>query len=104
MKMNISQLQQEIKNVNLSFMQLSQQIIREDRARAVSSLGMSEEMADLVAGLSQSQLLKLSTANMFLCSFRFDDSLLLNLVGGYCKGVAAGKETQVARAAELVAA
>lgn len=102
--MNIGQLQQEIKHTNLAFMQLSQQMIRADRAQAISSLGMSEEMADLVAGLSQAQLIKLSTANMFLCSFHFDDSVLLNMLSGYSKGTQTGKETATSRAAELAAA
>lgn len=102
--MNIGQLQQEIKNTNLAFMQLSQQMIREDRANAVASLGVSEEMADLVAGLSEAHLLKLSAANMFLCSFHFDDSVLLNMLGSYSKDNQTEKNTAASRAAELVAA
>lgn len=102
--MNIGQLQQEIKHTNLAFMQLSQQMIRADRAKAVSSLGMSEEMADMVAGLSQAQLIKLSTANMFLCCFHFDDSVLLNMLSGYGKDVQTGMAAAASRAAELVAA
>ncbi len=102
--MNISQLQQEIKHTNLAFMQLSQQMIRADRAHAVSSLGMSEEMADLVAGLSETQLVKLSTANMFLCCFHFDDSVLLNMLTGYSKDNQTEKNKAANQAAELVAA
>lgn len=99
--MNTSQLHQEIKNINLSFMQLCQQMIREDKAHAVSALGVSEEMADLVAGLSATHLLKLSATNMFLCRFHFDDNVLLNMLGSYTKEVAVEKSAQ---AADLVAA
>ncbi len=102
--MNISQLQQEIKHTNLAFMQLSQQMIRADKAGAVSSLGMSEEMADLVAGLSEAQLDKLSTANMFLCCFHFDDSVLLNMLAGYSKDTQIKNGAAVKEAAELIAA
>ncbi|BBI99723.1 hypothetical protein FGKAn22_14160 [Ferrigenium kumadai] len=102
--MNISQLHQEIKHTNLAFMQLSQQMIRADKAHAVSSLGMSEEMADLVAGLSEEQLIKLSTANMFLCCFHFDDSVLLNMLTGYSKDTQTGKIAVASRKEELIAA
>lgn len=98
--MNTNQLRQEIKNTNLAFMQLCQQMIREDKASAISALGVSEEMAEMVAGLSPTHLLKLSATNMFLCRFHFDDSVLLNMLGGYAK------ESQVEQStrAELAAA
>lgn len=99
--MNTSQLHQEIRNTNLSFMQLCQQMIRQDKTQAVAALGVSEEMADLVAGLSPAHLLKLSATNMFLCSFRFDDSVLLSMLGGYTREVRTEKGTQQA---DLVAA
>jgi flagellar transcriptional activator FlhD len=99
--MNTSQLHQEIRNTNLSFMQLCQQMIRQDKAQAVTALGVSEEMADLVAGLSPAHLLKLSATSMFLCSFRFDDNVLLNMLGGYTREV---RTEENAQKAELVAA
>ncbi len=99
--MNASQLHQEIRNTNLSFMQLCQQMIRQDKAQAVAALGVSDEMADLVSGLSPEHLLKLSATNMFLCSFRFDDNVLLNMLGGYTRDTRTEKAT---RKADLVAA
>ena len=78
--MNAKQMHEEIKGTNLSYMGLVQKMIRADKAGASSSLGVSEEMADLVAGLSPAQLLKMSATNLLLCSFRFDESLLLNMI------------------------
>jgi len=78
--MNAKQLHEEIKATNLSYMGLVQKMIRADKAGASSSLGVSVEMADLVSGLSPAQLLKMSGTNMLLCSFRFDESLLLNML------------------------
>ena len=78
--MNAKQLHEEIKATNLSYMGLVQKMIRADKSGASSSLGVSEEMADLVSGLSPAQLLKMSGTNLLLCCFRFDESLLLNMI------------------------
>ena len=81
--MNAKQIHEEIKETNLSYMLLAQQMIRGDKSSAASSLGVSEEMADLVAGLSPAQLTKMSACNMLLCCFRFEEDLLLNMVTGH---------------------
>lgn len=78
--MNASQIHEEIKETNLSYMLLAQQMIRDDKASAIFRLGVSEELAELVAGLSPAQLLKMAACNMLLCCFRFDERLLLNMV------------------------
>ncbi|TAJ79579.1 MAG: flagellar transcriptional regulator FlhD [Gallionellaceae bacterium] len=91
--MNANQIHEEIKETNLSFMLLAQQMIRGDRMSAVASFGLSEEMASLVAGLSPAQLLKMSASNMLLCCFRFDERLLLDMVGNYKKDGLFSKST-----------
>jgi flagellar transcriptional activator FlhD len=83
MKMN--QLHEEIKEANLSYMLLARQMIHDDKAAAIFRLGISEEMADLIAGLSPAQLLKMATSSMLLCRFRFDEKLLLNMILDYNK-------------------
>ena len=83
--MNAKQLHEEIKETNLSYMGLVQKMIRADKAGAISSLGVSEEMADLVAGLSPAQLLKMSATNLLLCCFHFDESLMLNMITDHKK-------------------
>ncbi len=83
--MNTVQLYEEIKETNLSYMLLARQMIHEDRAMATFRLGISEEMAGLIAGLSSTQLLKMAASNMLLCRFRFDEKLLLNMITDYNK-------------------
>lgn len=83
--MNAKQLHEEIKATNLSYMGLVQKMIRADKASASSSLGVSEEMADMVSGLSAAQILKMSGTNLLLCSFRFDESLLFNMITDHKK-------------------
>ena len=83
--MNAQQLHEEIKEANLSYMMLAKQMINDDKASAIFRLGISEEMADLLAGLTPAQILKMATSNMLLCAFRFDERLLLNMVTDYNK-------------------
>lgn len=83
--MNATQLHEEIKEANLSYMLLARQMIHEDRAMAIFRLGISEGMVGLIAGLSHAQLLKMAASNMLLCRFRFDEKLLLNMITDYNK-------------------
>ncbi len=83
--MNANQIHQEIKETNLSFMSLAQRLIRSDKAGAMDSFGVNEELADLVAGLSSAQLVKMSASNMLLCCFQFDERVMLNMLTDYKK-------------------
>jgi len=83
--MNSAKFHEEIREVNLLYMLLAKQMIQEDRAASLFRLGISEEMAELIAGLSPAQMLKMASSNMLLCSFRFDEKLLLNMVTDYSK-------------------
>ena len=83
--MSTDQLHEEIKEANLSYMLLARQMIQEDKDAAIFRLGVSEEMAELIAGLSPAQLLKMAASNMLLCRFRFDEKLLLNMITDYNK-------------------
>jgi flagellar transcriptional activator FlhD len=64
---------------------LAQQMIRADKATAIFRLGVSKDIADLLEGLSNLQLLKLSSSNMMLARFRFDDSAILGMLTNYTK-------------------
>lgn len=71
----------EISDLNRSYLALVQKLISADRATALSMLGMSDEIADLLVTLSPGQLEKLATSNMLLCRIHLDGSLLLSLLG-----------------------
>lgn len=83
--MTANQLQEEIKEINLSYLLLVQQMIKVDRAAAIFRLGVSEDAVDLISGLTPAQMLKMSSSNMLLCCFRLDEQVLLNMVVGYSK-------------------
>lgn len=73
----------EIKELNLSYLMLAQKMIRNDRENAMFRLGLSIEIADIIAELTPGQILKMSGSNLLLCRFRFDDQLLLGLLSSH---------------------
>ena len=78
---------------------LAQALIRKDRAQALFRLGLSEEVADVVAGLSAAQILKIAASNMVMCRFRFDDQVVWNLLTSHGRD----KEVSGVHAAILMA-
>lgn len=75
----------EIRDANLGYLMLAQQMLREDRASAIFRLGISKEIADLLENLSNSQITKLASSQMMLARFRFDDSAILGMLTSYTK-------------------
>jgi len=83
--MNVIDMMSEIKDANLNYLMLAQQLIRADKSTAIFLLGVSKEIADLLEGLSNLQLVKLSGTNMMLARFRFDDREILGMLTNYTK-------------------
>ena len=63
MTVQTDQLLAEIREANLSYLMLAQNLIRADRAQALYRLGVSEDTADLIAALSPAQMLKIASGN-----------------------------------------
>jgi len=78
--MNDDQLSREIRDANLTYLMLAQNVIRRDKAEALFRLGISEESADMIAMLSPAQILKIASSPMLLCRFRVDDDMVWNLL------------------------
>jgi flagellar transcriptional activator FlhD len=78
--MDNAQMLTEIREANLTYLNLAQKMIRIDRAQAAEQLGVSPESADLLALLSPAQVLKIAAGNMLLCRFRVDDELVWSLL------------------------
>ncbi|EAY67398.1 transcriptional activator FlhD [Burkholderia dolosa AU0158] len=73
-----SEMLSEIKEVNLSYLLLAQRLLREDKAMGMFRMGISQELADVLANLTLAQTVKLAASNQILCRFRFDDHALLS--------------------------
>lgn len=83
--MNTMQLQEGIRDLNLTYLMLAQQMVKQDKSAAIFRLGLSQDLVDLIGGLTPAQILKMASCNMLLCSFRFDENFLLNMVTDYSK-------------------
>ena len=78
--MTDEQLTAEIREANLTYLMLAQNLIRKDKAEALFRLGISEESADLIAVLSPVQVSRIASSNMLLCRFRMDDEVVWELL------------------------
>lgn len=88
--MTNAQLLEEIRETNLSYLMLAQRLLREDREQAMFRLGLSAEVADIIAGLSPAQILKIAASNFVMCRFRFTEDTVWELLTGH------GKDLRVA--------
>jgi flagellar transcriptional activator FlhD len=73
-----SETRESIREINLSYIMLAQRMLREDKAIGMFRLGLSSQLADLLAGLSLAQIVKLASSDQLLCFFRFNDHAMLS--------------------------
>jgi len=78
--MTNEQILSEIREANMTYLMLAQNLIRQNKAEALFRLGMSEESADIIAALSPAQVMRIASTNMLLCRFRVDDDIVWNLL------------------------
>jgi flagellar transcriptional activator FlhD len=83
MIMSANGLHDEIRELNLAYLMLTQHMLRDDRAAAIYRLGIGEEVADMLEGLSSAQILRMASSNMLLCQFRFNDTMLVDLLSSH---------------------
>ncbi|MDQ7990140.1 MAG: flagellar transcriptional regulator FlhD [Candidatus Dactylopiibacterium sp.] len=88
MKMEIGA---EIRELNLSYLMLAQQMLRADRPDAMFKLGVGADVAELIENLSPAQILRMASSDMMLCRFRFDDTVLLNLMSNHGRDSASSR-------------
>lgn len=74
---NFDEYLQNIHDINLSYLLLAQQLIREDKFAAGFRLGLSEGTIDNLKELSLPQLMKLATTNQLICRLRVDDEVVI---------------------------
>lgn len=74
------QLMTEVREANMSYLMLAQHMLREDRDQAMYRLGLTEDVAEMIAALTPGQLLKIANSNMLMCRFRFDDDVVWDLL------------------------
>jgi flagellar transcriptional activator FlhD len=72
-------MHKEIGDINLAYMLLAQKLVKQDKAAAMFRLGINQELADLLAGMSLSQIVKLASSNLLLCGFRLGSAPMLTV-------------------------
>lgn len=68
--MTTPDLLSSIRDTNLAYLILAQQMVRQDRAAAIYRLGISSELADLLDTLSPAQIVRLASNNVLLMRLR----------------------------------
>ena len=102
--MKNEQLLNEIREANLSYLMLAQSMVREDRDTAIYRLGITEAVANIMEKLSGAQLVKMAASNMLLFRFRFDDSMIVDMLSDYGNGkLMAGTHAAMLMAAQPAA-
>lgn len=85
MTMKLDEMLDEMRDVNLSYLLLAQNMIQQDKTTAIFRLGISQEVADLLQDLTSAQILKLARSGMLVSRFRFDDASILGMLTSYTK-------------------
>ena len=67
------EISKEIGDINLAYMLLAQKLAKQDSAAAMYRLGVSRELAELLANMSIAQIVKLANSNVLICGFRLHD-------------------------------
>ncbi len=101
--MSTSQVLEEIREANLSYLMLAQSLIRQDRPQALYRLGVSDDTATMLESLSPAQVMRVASGSTLLCRMRFDDDVVWDLLTHHRKGVAGGDAAPRLHASILMA-
>ena len=102
--MKTEQMMNEIREANLSYLMLAQSMVKEERETAIYRLGVSEDVADILERLSPAQVVRMAASNMLLFRFRFDDSMIVDMLSDYGNGkLMAGTHAAMLMAAQPAA-
>ncbi|WP_455812917.1 flagellar transcriptional regulator FlhD [Pseudomonas graminis] len=76
--MGTSKLLKNIYDINFSYLFLAQRLISHEKASAMFRLGIDAPMADALANLNLTQIIKLAETNQLVCQFRFHDHMSIS--------------------------
>jgi flagellar transcriptional activator FlhD len=103
--MTTEQMLDEIRDLNLSYLILAQNLIRADRAEACYRLGISEETATQIGSLTSAQIARISSSNQLMCRVRFDDNVVWDLLASHARArPAAGMHAAILMASQYAEA
>lgn len=74
--------QEALREINLAYLMLAQQMLKADPETACFRLGISEEVAQIISDLSVTGLVKMANSQTMLFRMSFDDATLARLKAG----------------------
>lgn len=80
LRTNSSPLVPEIRKLNVSFLNLARKLLISGRSDAMASLGISQEMADVLVAMPAAEIANLANTNLLLCRFYFGSHVLAELI------------------------
>ncbi|NRO98892.1 hypothetical protein GWC77_23575 [Paraburkholderia sp. NMBU_R16] len=78
--MNGESVLDSILDINGAYLALEQRLLQADRLKGMSRLGLSQELANVLAGLSTTQTQKLAACGQLLCFGRLNDRVVLSML------------------------
>src|SRR5688500_5274816 len=91
--MTADQVLANIREANLSYMELAQKLIAADRPKALTQLGISDDSATMLAAMSPHQIMKVCSVSTLLCSARINDDLVWGLLTSHGRRAATNDAT-----------
>jgi flagellar transcriptional activator FlhD len=104
-QMNAKSMLEEIREANLTYLVLAQNMIRDDKPQAMYRLGVSEDVATMIETLTPAQLVKVAATSQLVCRFACNDEMVWGLLTSHTKDrELSGVHVAILRAAEFAEA
>lgn len=81
--MNANSMLDEIREANLTYLVLAQNMIREDKPQAIYRLGVSDDVVRMIESLTPAQLVKVAATNQLVCRFACNDEMVWSLLASH---------------------
>ncbi|MDZ7891085.1 MAG: flagellar transcriptional regulator FlhD [Rhodoferax sp.] len=75
-----AQIKAEIRDANMAYLNMAQSFIQKDLQSAVKILGMSQDAAEIIKTLSESQKTSIADSDILLCRFGVSDDVVWTLL------------------------
>ena len=75
------EITREISDINLAYILLAQKMVKQDKAASMIRLGIGSKLADMLANMTITQIIKLSNSKFLIFSPRLNDEASIHAVG-----------------------
>jgi flagellar transcriptional activator FlhD len=76
-------LNEGIREANLTFLILAKNLILENRSEAINQLNITDDVVQILECLSTAQIVRLAESNSLVCRFPFDDRVVRQILSDY---------------------